>query len=164
MKSRLLTTYAIIISTYTAISLLLGSFSFGVVQIRIAEALLVLCLYDKKYIVPITLGCFVTNFIGIINGLNPLIMDLIIGSLATLLSGFAVYYFRNIMLFNHPLLSLFLPALINGVMVGIELAFYFPVSIPLLIGYVGLGEFVSVSIFGLLIYKPIGRAISKIVE
>ena len=41
--------------------------------------LLVLCLYDSKFIIPVTLGCFVTNLIGIINGLNPLVLDLIVG-------------------------------------------------------------------------------------
>lgn len=164
MSNKRLALYGIIISSYTAISLLLGSFSFGMIQVRVAEVLLVLCLYDKKYILPVTLGCFVTNFIGVINGLNPLIIDLIIGTLATYLSGVAVFYFKNIKLFNLPIISLLLPALINGIMIGTELAFYFPVNIFLLIIYVAVGELLSVTILGLILYKPIGRAIEGYME
>lgn len=164
MANRKLAIYGIIISIYTAISLLMGSFSFGVIQIRIAEVLLVLCLYDKRFILPITLGCFVTNFIGVINGLNPLIMDLIVGTLATLLSCICVYVFRNIKLFNLPLLSLFLPSLINGIMVGIELSLYFSMNVILLIVYVGIGELISVMVLGLLLYKPMGKAIKLYLE
>ena len=159
MANRRIAIYGIIIATYTAISLLLGSLSFGMVQIRVAELLLVLCLYDKKYIIPVTLGCFVTNFIGIINGLNPLVIDLVIGTLATLLSGMCVYYFRKITILKTPLLSLIAPAIINGVMVGIELSFYFPMNILALMLYVALGELISVTLLGILLYKPIGKAV-----
>lgn len=164
MQNKKLTVYAIIIATYTAISILMGSFSFGMIQIRIAELLLVLCLYSKKYIIPITLGCFVTNLIGIINGLNPLIIDLFVGTLATFLSGICVYYFRNNKVFDKPLLSLFLPVLINGIIVGLELNLYFSINIFLLMIYVGVGEFISVTILGVILYKPIGKAVRKIAE
>lgn len=164
MQSKTVSIYAIIIAIYTTISLLMGSLSFGVIQIRVAELLLVLCLYDKKFIVPVTLGCFVTNLIGIINGLNPLVLDLIIGTLATLLSAIFVYKFRNIRFYDLPLLSLLIPVLINGVMVGLELSLYFSMNIFMLMLYVGLGELVSVTILGILLYRPIGKAIKHYME
>lgn len=164
MQNKTVSKYAIIIAIYTAISLLMGSLSFGMVQIRVAELLLVLCLYDKKFIVPVTLGCFVTNLIGIINGLNPLVLDLIIGTLATLLSGICVYKFRNIRFRDLPLLSLIIPVIINGVMVGLELCLYFPMNAFMLMLYVGLGELISVTILGMLLYKPIGKAIKPYME
>ena len=161
MVNKKIAVYGIIVATYTAISLLMSSFSFGIIQIRVAEALLVLCLYDKQYILPITIGCFVTNLVGIVMGTNLMIIDLFIGTLATFLSGICVYCFAKIEIGNIPLLSLLLPAIINGIMVGMELHFYFPVNIFLSMVYVGLGEFVSVTILGLLIYRPIGRAIKS---
>lgn len=164
MQNKKVSIYAIIIAIYTAISLLMGSLSFGMIQIRIAELLLVLCLYDSKFIIPVTLGCFVTNLIGILNGLNPLVLDLIVGTLATLVSGLCVYYFRNIRFYGMPLLSLLLPVIINGVMVGIELSLYFSMSPFILMIYVGLGELASVTILGLLLYKPIGKAIKPYME
>lgn len=164
MKNRKIATYALIISVYTVISLLIGSFSFGSIQMRISESLLVFCLYDKKYIMPITLGCFVTNLLGVIYGVNPLLLDVIIGTLATLLSGICVYYFKEIKLFGLPLLSLFLPVLINGVFIGIELSLYFSINVFVLIAYVGLGEFISVTVLGSLIYKPIERIIRQYLQ
>lgn len=164
MKNKNIPIYALIIALYTAISLLMGSLSFAMIQIRVAELLLVLCLYDKRFIIPITLGCFVTNLIGIINGLNPLVLDLIIGTLATLLSGICVYRFRSIKFHELPLISLLLPAIINGVMVGMELYFYFPMNPFLLMLYVGMGELISVTLLGILLYKPIGKAIKPYIE
>lgn len=161
MANRRIAIYGIIIATYTAISLLLGSLSFGMIQIRVAELLLILCLYDSKYIIPITLGCFATNFIGVMNGLNPIVIDVVVGSLATLISAICVYSFRNIKVHDIPLLSLFIPTVVNGIMVGIELCFYFSVNIWLMMLYVAIGEFVSVTLLGLLLYKPIGKAIKQ---
>lgn len=164
MENKKIPIYALIIAIYTAISLLMGNLSFGMIQIRLAELLLVLCLYDSKFIIPITLGCFVTNLIGVINGLNPLVLDLIIGTFATLLSGLCVYRFRNIRIHNLPLLSLLSPTIINGVMVGMELCLYFPIKPLLMMLYVGLGELVSVTLLGLLLHKPIGKAIKPYIE
>lgn len=164
MLNRKIAFFALIISAYTAISLLFGSFSFGSVQIRLAESLLVFCLYDKKFIVPITLGCFLTNLLGLIYGFNPLVLDLLIGTFATFLSGVCVYYFRNIKTLNIPLLSLLLPAVINGIFVGLELSLYFSINVFVLMTYVAIGEFLSVTIIGGLIYKPIGRVIKQYLE
>lgn len=164
MANRRFAIYGAIIAIYTVVSMLLGSLSFGMLQIRAAEVLLVLCLYDKKFVLPVTAGCFVTNFIGIINGVNPLIMDLLVGTLATFISGKCVYYFRNIRWFNLPILSLLIPAIINGIMVGAELSFYFSMSPIILMIYVGLGEFLSVSVLGLLLFIPIGKAIKQYID
>lgn len=164
MENKRISVYGIIIAGYTAISLLGGSFSFGMIQIRIAELLLVLCLYDKRFIVPVTLGCFVTNMIGVMSGMNPLIIDLVIGTLATFLSGIFVYLFRNIRFHSLPLLSLIMPVIINAVMIAWELYLYFNIDFLLLALYVGAGELISVFVLGLLLYKPIGKTISKYVE
>lgn len=164
MENKKVALYSVIIAAYTAISLLMGSFSFGMIQIRIAEVLLVICLFDKQFILPITLACFVTNLIGVISGFNPLIMDVIIGTLATFISAISVYYLRDITFKGLPILSLFLPTIINGVLVGIELSFYFPMNILMLIIYVGLGEFVSVTLLGLILFKPIGKTIKQYLE
>lgn len=164
MKNKRIAIYGIVIAIYTSISLALSSISFGMIQIRIAEALLVLCLYDKKYILPITLGCFVTNLIGIINGLNIMITDLFAGTLATFISAICVYYFRDTKIGDFPIISLILPAIINGIMIGIELNYYFPGYLIEMIVYVMIGELLSVTLLGGLLYKPIGKALTSIVE
>lgn len=164
MANRKIVMYAAIAASYTVISLLLGSLSFGMIQFRVAEVLLVLCLYDKKLILPVTMGCLITNFIGIINGINPLILDLFVGTLATFISGVLVYYSRNIRWFNLPILSLLFPVLINGILVGLELCLYFPINPLMMMLYVAVGEFACVTVLGLFLYKPIGKAIKQYIE
>lgn len=164
MANKKLTIYSVIIASYTVISLLLGSLSFGVFQIRIAELLLVLCLYNKGFIMPVTIGCLLTNLIGIMNGTNPLILDFLIGPLATLLSALLVYMFREIRFHNMPILSLLFPVIINGIFVGLEIGFYFGINPFLAMIYVAAGEIVSVTILGLLLYKPIGKTIERYID
>lgn len=164
MKNKNIVINAIIIAIYVSISLLLSSFSFGPIQIRVAEVLLVLCLYNKKYIFPITIGCFITNLIGFINGLNPIVIDIIVGTFATFISGILVYYFKNIKIFNLPIFSLIIPAIINGLLIGFELHYYFSIKLSLLIAYIGISEFISVCLLGLLLYKPISKLIKAYLE
>ena len=160
MENKKISLYAIIIASYTCISMLLGTFSFGMIQIRIAELLLVLCLEDLKYVLPVTLGCFLTNLIGILNGSDPMLLDLLVGTLATLLSALCVYLFKDFKLFNKPILSLLMPVIINGVMVGLELSLYLNLNTLLMMLYVAVGEFISVTILGLLLYEPILKSIN----
>lgn len=164
MENKSISVYAIIIAAYTALSLILSSFSFGLVQVRVAELLLVLCLADKKFIIPVTLGCFMTNLIGVLSGTNYMVLDIIIGTLATFLSGVCVYAFKDVKLFNKPVLSLLMPVIINAVMVGIELNIYLGIKLILAIAYVGFGELISVTILGLILYQPIIKAIKKYIE
>ncbi len=164
MENKKITSYAILIAVYVAISMLLSNLSFGMIQIRIAEVLLILCFYDKRYIIPITLGCFLTNLIGIISGVNIMVLDLLAGTFATFLSGVLMNKLRNIKYKNLPIIGLMLPPIINGIMVGFELHLYFKISYFILFCYVALGEFISVTILGALLYKPIGATIRKYVE
>lgn len=46
----------------------------------------ILALRDKKYILPLTLGCFVTNLIGLLSDVNPLVLDVFLGTLATFIA------------------------------------------------------------------------------
>jgi len=164
MANKKLAVYALIIAIYTALSLLLGSFSFGLIQIRIGELLLVLCLANKRFILPITLGCLLTNTIGVLSGMNIMSLDIVVGTLATYLSGICVYAFKDIKLFNRPILSLFLPSIINAVLVGLEIHFYLSVNLVLSMVYVGLGELVSLTLLGSILYKPILKGISAYIE
>lgn len=146
---------------YVAMSLVLGSFAFGIVQFRYSEVLNILCIKDKKYIYGLTLGCFLTNFIGVFMGLNPLgQIDAVLGTLATFIAGLLMYQFRNIYTFKKPILSLLMPAIINGIIIGLELAYFFG-SNDFVLSFItfGLGVFISeviiVLVFGLIIMKPL---------
>lgn len=166
MTNKILAYDGLLITIYVCLSLLLGIFSFGEIQIRVSELLIVLCLHDKHYIIPLTIACGLTNIIGVSLGLSVLPLDFIFGSVATLISCLLVYYFRNIKISNRPLISLFMPCLVNGLIIGLELSICLGQKDMFLLYaiYVGIGEFISVFVLGNLFYKKIILALSKLIK
>lgn len=122
---------AMIAAAYAAVSLSLSPFTFGPVQIRIAEALTLLPLIYEPAILGVTLGCFVTNLIGAAMGTNLLgFMDVGIGTAATFIAALLTYRLRNVKCRDIPAWSILMPVILNGVIIGIELgAVLFPNSV-----------------------------------
>lgn len=146
-------------ASYVVLSLVMGSFSFGLVQIRISELLMVLALKDREYIMPLTLGCLLSNLLGVMSGMDVMVMDILLGSIATLISGILVYLFRDIRLHGKPLLSLLMPPLVNGLIVGLELHLILEIDFFLAFLYVFMGELVAVTILGLLLGDALCQSI-----
>lgn len=154
---------ALIAALYSTVSLVLAPFSFGNIQVRVAEGLTLLPLLSPLPILGLTLGCFITNFIGVIMGVNILgMMDVFIGTFATLVAALLTYYFRNIKIKEFPLLSTLMPVVINAIIIGAELAYVFAPEFTL--SYflifaleVGIGQFIAVYLVGL----PILNALKK---
>ena len=159
MNSKKMALYALIIGAYTALSLVLGTFSFGVIQVRVAEVLVLLCLIKLEYTLPLTVACLITNLIGIMMGIKfPL--DFIFGTLATLIACLLAYRFRNVLWFKKPVLSLLMPCIVNAVIIGWEIMFYtasqadkFSVFIASALS-VFAGEFISCVVLGVILYEP----------
>jgi uncharacterized membrane protein len=87
--------------------------SFGFIQFRIAEVLMILVLFDKKSIVGLTLGCFIANWLG-----GAIIIDIIIGPMATLLAGILMHLTKE-----KVLLTMLWPAVANGIIIGLILTY-----------------------------------------
>ena len=97
--------------------LLPGSASMAV-QFRISEVLTILALYTPAAIPGLTIGCVIAN-ISSVAQLGPL--DMILGSIATLLAAISMYLLRNVRLFKLPVLAALMPALFNGIIIGAEI-------------------------------------------
>ena len=140
----------LVAALYAALTLALAPISYGPVQIRISEFMTLLAFWDRKYIPGLVLGCFLAN-IGSPFGVT----DMIVGTFATFLAVYGMKYCPN--LFTASLL----PALTNGVIIGLELYYLaaLPPSVPLwmFMVYIALGEFLSVSVLGILIVKLLLR-------
>lgn len=121
---------ALFASLYVALVFALGDVSFGfangIISFRIAEILIPLCCFDKRYIPGAILGCLCANIIG---G-NPI--DIIFGTIQTILTVLVLYYVKP----KH--LSLFLGSLLCGVIIGLEL---------ILIGASSIGGWIILTIF-----------------
>ncbi|MCO7109448.1 QueT transporter family protein [Gemmiger formicilis] len=58
LSVRRLVRCAVIAAVYVVVCLVLAPFSYGAVQVRVAEALCLLPVFGAEYIVGVTLGCF----------------------------------------------------------------------------------------------------------
>lgn len=169
MKTEDLTWIAMIAAVYTALCFVpgLSLIAFGQIQIRIAEALTLLPLLDKRAVWGVTLGCFLANLIGVMLGLNPTgILDTVVGTAATFLAAVCTYRFRNIRVCGIPLLSCMMPVVFNFFFIGAELAFLLMPD-HLLYGtlingtYVAIGELIAVTAGWFLIRALQKRGIFK---
>jgi uncharacterized membrane protein len=114
---------AIIAAGYCALTLVIAPLSFGPWQIRVSECLMILALIGWDEIGGLTLGCFLANGIGIMTSLDAIgPMDMVFGTLATLIAGWLTYRFAKIRIHGWPVLSATMPIIANGVIVGLELA------------------------------------------
>jgi uncharacterized membrane protein len=157
-NTRKLILMAFIAAVYTAISLVMPFLSFSSIQVRLAEGLSVMALFGIVPVFGLTLGCALTNLIGVLNGTNPLgYMDVLWGSLATLLASYLMYRFRLIKVKGIPLLALSMPILVNGLVIGLELMVAFgPLSLYSFSLYallIAAGESLSILLIGYPLYR-----------
>ncbi|GAA3349410.1 QueT transporter family protein [Lysinibacillus sp. FSL M8-0216] len=75
-----LTKMALVAALYVAVTVLLSVISFGAVQLRLSEMFNYLALYNKRYVVAVTLGVILANFMS-----PTWIVDVPIGGIATFL-------------------------------------------------------------------------------
>ena len=123
-RTRNLILGAVIAALYVILTLLQdyllpGTTSLSI-QFRVAEALCILTLFTPSAIWALSLGCLLFN---LTSGAS-LPLDWLVGTTATALSAITMYHLRKIKVKKLPLLSLFIPAAINGILVGAELTIY----------------------------------------
>jgi len=118
----------------------LASISYGPVQVRVSEALMVLPAVTGEAVVGLFLGCLVANLIG---GLGP--VDVVLGSLATLIAGYLTSRVRNPWLVPVP------TVVVNALVVGTYLPLILDLPTPFWVSwaYIALGELVATTALGL---------------
>lgn len=149
---KFITNTALIAGLYTALTIGFSFLSYGQVQFRISEILVLFTFIDPKYALGLTIGCVLANLF------SPLgIVDVIFGTLATVIAIYSIILVRKNILDDNK--SLFLaslgPVLSNGIIVGLELKYLFQTPFLINFFYVALGEFVVVSLIGINVIKLI---------
>ena len=148
----------VVAAIYVVLCMALQPFSYGAVQVRVAEALCLLPVFGAEYIAGVVLGCFLANLLG------STIVDVIFGTLATLLACLVTYKLRNIRFKGLAVAASLPPVLFNAVIIGIEIAVMFPdptASAPIWLACitngisVGIGELISCTVLGVLLVKII---------
>ena len=145
-----MTQAAMIAAIYVVLTYVFAPFSFGEVQVRIAESLTILPLFTQAAIPGLFIGCLIGNILG-----GAILPDIIFGSLATLLGAVFTYRLRNKNKFLAPLP----PIAANTVIVPFVLRFGYGVAlpIPLMMLTVGIGELASCGVLGMVLYYALNK-------
>ena len=151
-KKVLLTTQAAMIAALyvvlTPLANALGLANYAV-QVRFSEALTVLPFFTPAAIPGLTAGCILSN---LLTGCMPL--DIVFGSLATLLGAVGTYLLRK-----HMWAAPLPPIAANTLIVPFILAYVyqFEGSIPYFMLTVGIGELISCGILGMILIGVLNK-------
>ena len=148
-KVLFLTQAALIAAVYVVLCVAFAPISYGEVQVRVAEALVILPFFTPAAIPGLFIGCLLSNLIG-----GSVLVDVVFGSLATLLGAVGTYYLRK-----NKVLLLLPPIAANTVIVPFVLRFGYGVllPIPFMMLTVGIGEVIAVAILGSVLLNVLAR-------
>ena len=160
MKTRQAIRSAVIIGAvaalYAALTLAIAPLSFGAVQVRFSEILVLLCFYRKEYGISMILGCAAANLF------SPMgTVDVIFGTLATAVAVTGVYLIGKRKKGKNDLPRLIaaslVPVISNGLIVGAEL--YYALDVPFAAGAlsVAAGELLAVSVAGVAVFTALSH-------
>ncbi|MCI9169545.1 MAG: QueT transporter family protein [Lawsonibacter sp.] len=148
--TRDLTLAALIAAVYAALTMLLPA--YGEIQLRVSEAMTVLPFLFPAAIPGLAVGCFIVNLF------SPYPLDILFGTLATLLACLMTRHMPNRWLAPLP------PVLCNALIVGAEIAWYatgfgpgFWTAYAFNIVTVGLAELIACFVLGELLLTVLPR-------
>lgn len=128
-----LTQTGVIVALYTVLTVALAPISFGALQVRVAEALCVLPFFTPAALPGLFLGCVLSNVMGTPMGL----LDIILGSLATLIAAAVAQKIRRRWLVPLP------AVIINAFVVAFVLYYMAGAPYWLSVATVGAGQAIA---------------------
>ncbi len=150
-KVLLIAQAALIAALYFVLTYFISAFGLasGAIQVRISEALTVLPVFTPAAIPGLFVGCLISN---LVTGCMPL--DVIFGSLATLLGALGTYALRR-----HRWLAPLPPIVSNTIIVPFVLAYVYEAegTIPFFMLTVGIGEVISCYVLGGILLQVLNR-------
>ncbi len=114
---------ALIAAAYVGLTFLSNVFGLAylpmLIQLRVSEVLTILPVFTPAAIPGLTIGCFIANFASF----NW--VDIIFGTVATLIAAVLTYLLKNVKFKNIPLLAFAPPVIIYAFIIGLEIAVFF---------------------------------------
>lgn len=142
---------AMIAAIYVVLTYFISAFNLasGAIQVRISEALTVLPFFTPAAIPGLAIGCLISN---LLTGCLP--MDVVFGSLATLLGAVGTYLLRK-----KKWLVPIPPIVANTLIVPFVLAYVYGAegSIPFFMLTVGIGEVISCYVLGMILLNALNQ-------
>jgi len=133
-KTKFLTQASMIAAIYVVLVEAFKPFSYGIMQVRVAEVLTILPYFTPAAIPGLTIGVIISNILGPYG-----VLDIVVGSLATFIAAYLTYKMRKKILAPLP------PILVNAVIIGLMLYYIFLGSpdeapLPAIMAWVALGQ------------------------
>ena len=147
MNTRYLTKASLIAAIYIVLVIIqmlpipIANLTFGPVQLRIAEGLVLLPLVEAAAVPGVFVGCLLANLLlAPYSGFG--LLDILGGSLVTLIAAFLTSKMKN------KFAGMIPPVVLNGLIVSIWVSYF--TKIPYLFTVIGIagGELLSLTIFG----------------
>ena len=132
---------AVIAAIYVVLTVLFAPISFGPMQVRIAEMLMILPMFTPAAVPGLFIGCIIANMLG-----GAIALDVIFGSLATLIGVWGGYLLRR----NRWLVPI-PPIISNALIVPFVLKYgygFTEIPLPLMMVYIAIGEIIGCYILG----------------
>lgn len=144
-KTKSIALSGVFVAIYAVVTLAISPFSFGAIQCRLSDVLLMFCIKRKEAIAGCVFGCVIANMF------SPLgIIDMAVGALANFLIGAFAYKSKKI------IMTIVAGGMIAGLFIGAELCVIY--SIPFLMTFVtvAIGEILSLTV-GAILYRIINK-------
>lgn len=150
-KTKFITQAALIAALYVILTFIANAFGLAnyAVQVRFSEALTILPFFTPAAIPGLFIGCIIANTLT-----GCMLLDIIFGSIATLIGAIATYMLRKFKWFA-PIP----PIAANTIIVPFVLRYVYeiPGSIPYFALTVGAGELISCGVLGMILLFAISK-------
>lgn len=134
---------AVVAALYAVLTLLLPVASYGPIQFRFSEVLVLLVFYNKRFIPGLVLGCAIANLFS-----PMMVFDVVFGTLSSYIAFKLMQRAKNLYVASiFPVLLVSVPAIGTWLILASDEVF-----LVLLMQFM-LSEFVMVSIIGVIIFK-----------
>lgn len=141
----------VIAAVYFVLTIAVAPLSYGQIQMRVSEALCILPFFTPAAIPGLFIGCVFANLVG---GFG--IIDIVFGSLATLIAAFITYKIKNKWLLPLP------SVIVNALTVGAIL--YYVLQLPFWISvlFVGAGQAIACYVLGMPLFFLLNKHKNKL--
>ncbi|MBM7617035.1 putative membrane protein [Weissella uvarum] len=143
-----LTMMAVVAALYVVLTLLIAPFAYGSIQLRISEGLNHLAVFNKRYIVAISIGVFIANTQSSLG-----VIDMVFGTLGTVVMLSLSYYLTRHV--QSVIKRLAISTVVDTLMmwaVALELHIFASAPFWITFGTVALGEFITLVLGAIVVY------------
>lgn len=151
-NSRRVTRIGVAAALYFVLTVAPYTLSYNDLQFRLSEALMLLCFFNKDYIIAMSMGCFIANLF------SPMPIDILFGTVATVVAAIPMYLLsKRGSLIRMVICSLF-PVISNTFIIALETKIFMNMPYWISAAEIAVGEFVCVTLIGVALFSILQKS------